>query len=217
MKWRMSSQSNIGAFSHKACEIIPHSRAGCPGAICRCSTSLRACNGFPRKNPVMKIHDRSGFPNPARIRIVLAEKGLEAQVEFVTVDLIAAEHKQAAFLARNPQGVLPVPELDDGIFITESTAITEYLDNLDGHPTLTGTTPRQKAMIHMMQRRAEAELLDAVGIYFHYATPGLGPLLQVHKSPEWEGRTAYGERHRDKALAGMRYFDEILKAQPYVA
>src|SRR5882762_2829420 len=100
----------------------------------------------------MKIYDTSGFPNPARIRIVLAEKGLDPQIEFVSVDLIAAEHKQAAFLAKNPSGVIPVLELDDGTLISESTAITEYLDNLDGHPTLTGTTPREKALIHMMQK-----------------------------------------------------------------
>lgn len=165
----------------------------------------------------MKIHDRPGFPNPARIRIVLAEKGLDAQVEYVTVDLIGAEHKQAAFLAKNPSGVLPVLELDDGTYISESTAITEYLDNLDGNPTLTGKTPREKAMIHMMQRRAEAELLDAVGNYFHNATPGLGPVLQVYKHPEWADRRAWGDQQHDKALNGMAYFNEILKARPYVA
>ena len=59
----------------------------------------------------MKIYDRPGFPNAARIRIVLAAKGLDSQVEFVPVDLIAAEHKQPAFLARNPSGVIPVLEL----------------------------------------------------------------------------------------------------------
>src|ERR1700710_1839600 len=112
----------------------------------------------------MKIYDRSGFPNPARIRIVLAEKGLDAQIEFVSVDLIGAEHKQPAFLAKNPSGVLPVLELDDRTYISGSPASTEYLDNLDGHPTRTGTTPREKAVIHMMQTRAEAELIDAVGI-----------------------------------------------------
>ncbi len=165
----------------------------------------------------MKIYDRAGFPNPTRIRIVLAEKGLDASVEFVSVDLIGAEHKQPAFLAKNRSGVLPVLELDDGTFISESTAITEYLDNLDGHPTLTGVTPREKAMIHMMQRRAEAELIDAIGIYFHYATPGLGAQLQVYKRPEWSGRTAWGMEHRDKALEGMRYFDSVLKTDPYVA
>ena len=55
----------------------------------------------------MKIHDRPGFPNPSRIRIVLAEKGLDSQVEFVPVDLIAAEHKQPAFLAKNRRACCP--------------------------------------------------------------------------------------------------------------
>lgn len=165
----------------------------------------------------MKIYDRPGFPNPARIRIVLAEKNMDARIEFVSIDLIGAEHKQAAFLAKNPSGVLPVLELDDGTFISESTAITEYFDNLDGNPTLTGRTPREKAMIHMMQRRAEADVLDALGNYFHNATPVLGPVLQVYKNPEWIDRNAWGNQQRDKALAGVKYFDEVLKTRPYVA
>ena len=107
----------------------------------------------------MKIYDREAGPHPARIRIVLAEKRLEERVEFVSIDLIAAEQKQPGFLAMNPIGKVPVLELDDGTIITESTAITEYLDNLDGHPTLTGTTPRDKGVIHMMQRRAEMMLI----------------------------------------------------------
>lgn len=165
----------------------------------------------------MKIHDRAGFPNPARIRIVLAEKGLDSQIEFVSVDLIAAEHKQPPFLAKNPSGVIPVLELDDGTYLSESTAITEYLDNLDGRPTLTGRTPREKGVIHMMQRRAEDQLIDAVGIYFHHATPGLGADLQAYKSPDWSGRQEWGAEHGRKAVAGMRYFDQILSSRPYVA
>ncbi|MFP3606794.1 glutathione S-transferase [Paraburkholderia sp. SIMBA_053] len=165
----------------------------------------------------MKIFDIPGFPNPLRIRIVLAEKGLASQVEFIKVDLPAAEHKQVAFLGINPTGTVPVLQLDDGTYIAECTAITEYLDNLDGKPVLTGKSPKEKALVHMMQKRAESELVDAVGIYFHHATPGLGPALQAYKSPEWEGRREWGERSRDKAVAGMRYFDKVLAAQPYVA
>lgn len=165
----------------------------------------------------MKIYDRPGFPNPARIRIVLAEKGLEPQVDFVSVDLIAAEHKQPAFVGKNPSGVLPVLELEDGTYIAECTAITEYLDNLDGDPKLTGKTPKEKAVIHMMQKRAETELLDAVGHYFHHATPGLGPDLQAFKNPEWTGREDWGNRERDKAVSGMKYFDTVLQSQPFVA
>ncbi|RZI57479.1 MAG: glutathione S-transferase [Rubrivivax sp.] len=165
----------------------------------------------------MKIYDRPGFPNPARIRIVLAEKGLDPQVEFVSVDLMAAEHKQPAFLAKNPSGVLPVLELDDGTLISEATAITEYLDNLDGAPTLTGDTPKDKALIHMMQRRAEAYVLDPVGLYFHHATPGLGAALQAYKSPDWAGRAEMGQREAQKVSQGYAYFDALLQERPFLA
>ncbi|TFW16320.1 glutathione S-transferase family protein [Duganella callida] len=165
----------------------------------------------------MKIYDTPGFPNPARIRIVLAEKGLEQRFEFVPVDLIAAEHKQAAFLAKNPSGVVPVLELDDGTHIAECVAITEYLDNLDGAPTLTGSTPREKALVHMMQKRADDWMIDGIGIYFHYATPGLGATLQAYKSPEWAGRKEWGERQLEKFTNGMRYFDGVLARTPYIA
>ena len=165
----------------------------------------------------MKIHDTPGFPNPARIRIVLAEKGMETDVEFVKVDLFAAEHKQPAFLAKNPTGVVPVLELDDGLFIAECIAITEYLDNLDGDPILTGKTPREKAVIHMMQKRADDQMIDAIGIYFHHATPGLGDAVLPYKSPEWAQRKEWGERHLEKFQRGMRYFNEVLSTQPYVA
>jgi glutathione S-transferase len=165
----------------------------------------------------MKIYDTPGFPNPARIRIVLAEKGLDPHIEFVKVDLFAAEHKQDAFLAINPTGTVPVLELDDGTFISEGVAITEYLDNLDGNPTLTGKTPKQKAVIHMMQKRADDQLIDAIGIYFHHATPGLGDRLLAYKSPEWAHRKEWGERHLDKFVRGMRYFDSVLKTQTYIA
>ncbi|EJL02282.1 MULTISPECIES: glutathione S-transferase [Pseudomonas] len=165
----------------------------------------------------MKVYDIPGFPNPLRVRIVLAEKGLGAHVDFIKIDLPAAEHKQPAFLAINPLGTVPVLELDDGTYICECTAITEYLDNLDGNPILTGKTPKQKAIIHMMQKRAESELADPVGFYFHHATPGLGAALQPYKSPEWEGRVEWGNRQRDKAVNGMRYFDQVLRGQPYIA
>lgn len=165
----------------------------------------------------MKIYDTPGFPNPARIRIVLAEKGLDAQVSFVKVDLVGAEHKQAAFLAKNPTGVVPVLELDDGTLITESVAITTYLDNLDGQPTLTGVTPLEKARIAMMQKRADDQLIDPIGGYFHFGTPGLGAPLQAHKSPEWGGRQEWAERQRDKYLQGLKDFNAVLTTRPYLA
>jgi glutathione S-transferase len=165
----------------------------------------------------VKIYDIPGFPSPLRIRVVIAEKALASSIEFIKIDLPAAEHKQSAFLAINPTGTVPVLELDDGTYLSECTAITEYLDNLDGNPTLTGTTPKEKGMIHMMQKRADDQLIDAIGIYFHHATDGLGLQLKAYKSPEWSDRVVWGEMHREKAINGMKYFDQVLRSQPYVA
>jgi glutathione S-transferase len=159
----------------------------------------------------MKIYDAAGGPYPARVRIALAEKNLRSRVEFVKVDLWKGEHKKPDFLVKNYSGTLPVLELEDGTFIAECTAITEYLDALDGAPTLTGKTPREKGLIHMMSKRAELEFLDAVSVYFHHATAGLGPDVELYQNAEW------GLRQRDKALRGMRYFDGVLRKQPYVA
>lgn len=160
---------------------------------------------------VLTIHDWHTGPYPARVRIALAEKQLRSRVRFVSVDLWNGEHKKPAFLAKNYSGTLPVLELEDGSFIAECTAITEYLDALEGEPTLTGRTAREKGVIHMMSKRAELELLDAISVYFHHATPGLGPEVEVYQNAEW------GFRQRDKALRGMRYFDTVLRTQPFVA
>ena len=160
---------------------------------------------------VMKIYDWPTGPYPARVRIALSEKNLQSRVQFETVNLYKREHKKPEFLAKNYSGTLPVLELADGTYIAECTAITEYLDALDGAPTLTGRTPREKALIHMMSKRAELELLDAISAYFHHATPGLGPDVEIYQNAEW------GFRQRDKALKGMHYFDAVLKRQQFVA
>lgn len=161
--------------------------------------------------PAMKIYDWYNGPYPARVRIALAEKGLLPHVEFVSVNLWKGEHKQPAFLALNYSGTLPVLQLADGTFIAECTAITQYLDALEGNPTLTGRTPTEQGLIHMMTKRAEIELMDAVSVYFHHATPGLGPEVELYQNAEW------GLRMRGKAVRGMRYFDNILATRAYVA
>ncbi|WP_158747290.1 glutathione S-transferase family protein [Acidisphaera sp. L21] len=165
----------------------------------------------------MKIHDREGTINPTRIRIVLAEKRLGDRIEFVSVDIISAEQKSATFLAKNPIGKIPLLELDDGTIISESTAITEYLDNLDGNPTLTGKTPREKALIHMWQRRAEQLLLEPVDDYFHYGTKGLGEALQPFRMPDWAGRKEWGERRGAFAVGNLPYLDTELAGRAFLA
>jgi glutathione S-transferase len=160
----------------------------------------------------MTVYDFPVGPYPTRVRIAIAEKKLQAQVRFKKVDLYKGEHKTPEFIAqKNYSGTLPVLELDDGTLIAECTAITQYLDTLDGAPSLTGTTPLQQGMIHMMSKRAEIELLDAISVYFHHGTPGLGPSVELYQNPEW------GFRQRDKAIRGMYYFDTVLQRQPFIA
>lgn len=160
---------------------------------------------------MMTIHDWFDGPYPARVRIAIAEKNLQSQARFEPVNLWTGEHKKPAFLAKNYSGTLPVLELADGSLIAECTAITEYLDHLEGAPTLTGATPFEKGTIHMMSRRAELELLDAISAYFHHATPGLGPEVELYQNAQW------GLHQRDRALRAMAYFDTLLRDQPYVA
>ena len=159
----------------------------------------------------MKIHDFEGFPNPARIRIALAEKGITDQAEFISVDVPKGEHRSDAFLTKNPSAGVPVLELECGTCISECTAITEYIDGTYPGIALTGSNPKEKALVHMMQRRAEQSVLDAAGDYFHHATEGLGPHLETNQSKEW------GEKRGTRALEGMRYFDSVLENSPFVA
>lgn len=159
----------------------------------------------------MKVYEKKGFINPVRVRIALAEKNALDKVEFIEVDVMNGEHRQPAFKAKNPAASVPVLELDCGTNIAECSAITEYIDHNFAGISLTGSTPKERAVIHMMQRRAEQSLLDAVGLYFHNATPGLGEALETYQNKEW------GEKQKEKAIAGMQYFDQILATQEYIA
>lgn len=118
------------------------------------------------------------------------------------------DHKRPAFLAKNPSGAVPALELDDGTMISECTAITEYLYDQAGDPMLTGRTPKKRAVVHMMQRRIEAGLLDAVAAYFHHTTPGLGPDIETYQNPRM-GRVP--------ARACRRHHARELATRPYMA
>jgi len=159
----------------------------------------------------MKIYDFAAFPNPARVRIALHEKGAHDQVEFINVDVPNGEHRKPEFLAKNPSAAVPLLELDCGTHISECTAITEYIDQAFDGPSLTGTTPKERAVVHMMQRRAEQYVMDAVGTYFHHATEGLGPDIEQYQNAEW------GNRQKSVAEKGMKYFDDLLADNAYVA
>ncbi len=110
----------------------------------------------------MKLYEMTAAPNPRRVRIYLAEKGIT--VPFVQVDMRKGEHKTAEFLKKNPSGKIPVLELDDGTCIAESVAICRYFEALHPQPSLFGTTPTEIGRIDMAHRQLEFELFNPVGV-----------------------------------------------------
>ena len=131
----------------------------------------------------MILYDMGLAPNPRRVRIFLAEKGIE--VERVEVDIPSGANLAPEFVAINPRGVVPTLVLDDGTIIDESMAICRYFEALQPSPPLFGTTPVEQATIESWQRQCEFDGLFAVAGIFrnrspHYAMramPGTNPPL----------------------------------------
>ncbi len=131
----------------------------------------------------MKIYEFAGFPNPRRLRIFLAEKGISG-IDFSQIDVPNGAHREQSFLEKNPYGTVPTLELEDGSYISETVAICRYFEEVHPTPSLFGDDARSKAEIEMWQRRAEHALFDPIATYFHHATPGLGP-LERYQNIEW--------------------------------
>jgi len=109
----------------------------------------------------LKLYDYTTAPNPRRVRVYIAEKGIE--VEKVNVDIMAGEHKTPEFLNKNINGQIPVLELDDGTCISESVSICRYLEAIHPEPPLFGATPVEIARIDMHLRRIELQLFRSIG------------------------------------------------------
>src|SRR5260370_35802988 len=105
----------------------------------------------------MKIYDFAFAPNPRRLRIFVAEKGLKIPSE--QVDLATGKNRTPEMLAKNPAGGLPFMELDDGSHLAESVAICRYFEETKPEPTLMGVDAKDKAAVEMWQRRMELEVL----------------------------------------------------------
>jgi glutathione S-transferase len=117
----------------------------------------------------MKLYDMRVAPNPRRVRIFLAEKGIE--VPRVEINIRAGENLQPEFLAINPRGVLPTLQLEDGTIIDESTAICRYFEALRPDPPLMGRTALEKAMIECWTRRIEFDAGQPVVDAFRNSYP----------------------------------------------
>ncbi|HVH05078.1 MAG TPA: glutathione S-transferase family protein [Myxococcota bacterium] len=155
----------------------------------------------------MKLYDSQMAPNPRRVRIFLAEKGVT--VPTVQVDLGKAENRQPPFLAKNPLAGVPVLELDDGTFLAESVAICRYFEELQPAPPLLGVDARDRAIVEMWQRRMEQEVLrNVTGCFQNTHEFFKGRIEQV---PE------YGAVCKRTALKRLEWLDGELAARPFVA
>ncbi len=161
--------------------------------------------------PQLTVFETTGFPNPARIRAALSEKEALDHVLFIEIDVMNLEHRTQDFYAINPSGTVPVLKTAEGTFLSECTAITEYINLYFSGTDLTGKTALDRGDIHMMQRRAESMIMDAVSAYFHHGTEGLGPALEVNQCEPW------GIRQKEVALQGLMYFDQHLEHRAFVA
>jgi glutathione S-transferase len=157
----------------------------------------------------MKLYiDAGRAPNPRRVRIFLAEKGVSLPTE--TVDIAAQAHKAAAFRAVNPMQRLPALVLDDGTMIAESIAICRYVEALHPAPPLFGEGALEQALVEMWQRRVELHLLGVVSSVFRHLHPAMAA-LEVPQVAAW------GEANKPRVLDFLSLLDAELAGRPYVA
>ena len=155
----------------------------------------------------MKLWSAAVAPNPRRVAIFLAEKGIE--VPMVELDLAKGENHAPDFQARNPLGRVPVLEFDDGSHLAESMAICRYFEETQPEPPLFGVGARERATVEMWNRRMELEILFNMTGCFR------------HTHPYWADRIeqveAYGELCRKTAADRMTWLDGELADRDYIA
>lgn len=156
----------------------------------------------------MKLYSAPKAPNPRRVLMAMAEKGI-TDIDVMNVDLTKGDNLSAEFRARNPLCKVPVLELDDGTCLAESAAIIRYLEELCPQPALYGTSPRDKATIEMWDRRVEGGLLLPVGFCFQHSTGFFKDRMTV--VPAW------GEESLLQAQKFLPLLEQQLQQHPFVA
>jgi glutathione S-transferase len=151
----------------------------------------------------MKFYDCRTAPSPQKVRLFIAEKGLE--IDTVEVDLRSLEHQRPEFLAINPAASVPVLELDDGMRLTESLAICHYLEQLHPEPNLMGRDAREQALVLMWNDIQTFEGYLAVQEVLRNAHPAFQRRALVGPEP-YDQIPALAERGR---LRSARYFERL--------
>jgi glutathione S-transferase len=152
----------------------------------------------------MKLYYFPVAPNPTRVLVYVQEKGID--IERQQVNLRDGEQNSPEHLARNPRGALPVLELDDGRFITESVPIMEYLEECYPEPPMIGTSASERAFTRERERLAEMRVLNPTARLVHATNSPLG----LPPDP------AIAEVERERAQVGWQIFDAFLAGRDFV-
>lgn len=156
----------------------------------------------------MELVDGGRAPSPRRVRVFLAEKGID--VPRRQIDFSKLEQFSDAFTALNPMQRVPVLILDDGVPLAETMAICRYFEALHPEPNLFGRDAREIGMTEMWNRRVELNLYGAVSSAFRHLSPGMA-VSEKPQIAEW------GEVNKAKALAFLGVLDRELATRSYVA
>lgn len=155
----------------------------------------------------MKIYNHPLAPNPRRVRIFVAEKGL--QIPYEDIDLFNDQQHTPEFLAKNPAGGVPVLELDDGGHLAESVAICRYLEGLHPEPNLFGKDGREQASIEQWNRRMELNFFGPVGRAFQHTTPLFAQRIKQFSD--------YGAAQLAEAQSRLEWIDRQLEDREFIA
>jgi glutathione S-transferase len=156
----------------------------------------------------MKLYDGGRAPNPRRVRVYLAEKGIVVPTE--QVDLGSLQQKSASFTAINPLQRVPALVLDDGTVITESIAICRYFEVCHPDPPLFGAGALEQALVEMWNRRVELHLYFLVSQVFRHLHPAM-KAAEVPQVAEW------GEANKARVRDFLSILDRQLGDKPFVA
>jgi glutathione S-transferase len=156
----------------------------------------------------MKLYDSKFAPNPRRVRIFLAEKGIEVPTE--QVDIGAKQHLTPEYTSVNPLQRMPALVLDDETVISESIAICRYFEALHPQPNLFGIGAKEIAIVEMWNRRCELNLLSTVAHVFRHTHPAM-------KELEVPQVTAWAEVNRPRVVDFLRVMDAELASRPFIA
>lgn len=156
----------------------------------------------------MKIIETRRAPNPRRVRIFLAEKGID--IEYEEISLFELDHKKPPFTDINPRRRVPALVLDDGTAICETVAICRYFEEIQPEPVLMGSGAVGKAQTEMWQRWVELDLFWTFAQVFRHSVERMATLEQP-QIPEW------AEANRPRVLEFLGFLDGALADKPFIA